>query len=115
MFGAADICFVIRVLGLVSLLVALAAAAVLASTQLRAGERDVPRAATTAADTAASINLRQAASALESAKAFGGSYAGVDVSGFGVRVVRADDDSYCIEAGGLNVSGPGGAPSPAAC
>ena len=104
-----------RTFGLVSLLVALAAAGWLASAQLRASEPELPPAATTAADTASSVNLRQAASALESAHAFGGSYAGVDVSGFGVHVMRADAASYCIEAGGLNVAGPGGAPSPGAC
>ena len=104
-----------RLFALVSLLVALAVAGLLVSTQLRATERKPPPVVTTAADTAASINLGQAASALESAKAFGGSYAGVDVSGFGVRVARADDSSYCVEGGGLHVAGPGRAPSPGGC
>jgi hypothetical protein len=106
---------VTRLFGLVSLLVALAAAGWLLSAQLRATEAELPPAATTAADTAASVNLRQAASALESAQAFGGSYANVDVSGFGVRVMRADVASYCIEADGQHLAGPGGAVVPGAC
>ena len=104
-----------RLFALVSLLAALAAAGLLVSTQLRANEGRPLRVVTTAFDAAASINLQQAASALESAKALGGTYAGVDVSGFGVRVARADDASYCIEAGGLHVAGPGSAPSPGGC
>jgi hypothetical protein len=106
---------VARLLALASLLVALVAAGLVLSAQLRATERELPPVVTTAADAATSINLQQAASAVESAKAFGGSYAGVDVSGFGVRVARADDSSYCIEGGGLHVAGPGGAPSPGGC
>jgi hypothetical protein len=106
---------VARLFALVSLLVALAAAGSLVSTQLDATERELPRAVTTVVDAAASINLQQAASALESAKAFGGSYAGVDVSGFGVRIARADESSYCIEGGGLHVASPGRAPSPGGC
>ena len=106
---------VTRLFGLVSLLVALAAAGWLLSTQLRTAEHELPPAATTAANTASSVNLQQAASALESANAFSGTYAGIDVSGFGVRIVRADATGYCIEAGGLHVAGPGDAPSPGAC
>lgn len=105
----------IRLLGVVSLLVSLAAAGWLLSAQLRTTERELPAAATTAANTAASVNLQQAASALESAKGFGGTYADVDVSGFGVRIVTADAAGYCIEAGDLHVAGPGGAPSPGSC
>ena len=104
-----------RLFALVSLLAALGTVGLLVSTQRRANERTSPGVVTTAVDAAASINLQQAASALESAKALGGSYAGVDVSGFGVRVARADDSSYCIEAGALHVAGPGGAPSPGGC
>lgn len=104
-----------RAFALVSLLAALAAAGWLVTAQLRTTERELPRAVTTAGLTAASVNLQQAASALESAKGLGGTYAGVDVSGFGVTVVRADAAAYCIEAGGLHVAGPGDTPAAGPC
>jgi len=106
---------VTRPFGLVALLAVLATVGWLLSAQLRATEREVQPPATTAMNAAASVNLQQAASALASAKAFGGSYEGVDVSGFGVRVMRADATSFCVEAGGLHVAGPGGVPKPGRC
>ena len=107
-----------RILGLVSLLVALAVAGWLATAQLRsAGVTDTGGITATraAADTASAASLAQAALALETAKATVGTYAGAVLSVPGVSLVRADAASYCLQAGGLQLAGPGGAPAPDAC
>lgn len=59
--------------------------------------------------------LTAAARVIEAQHRSTGSYAGVQIGVGGVRVVRADAESYCIEALGMHLAGPGGQPAPAAC
>jgi Tfp pilus assembly protein PilE len=61
------------------------------------------------------VTFQQAESALEDFRAVNGTYAGVSLAGFGVKVVRADASSYCIQAGGSHVAGPGGTVQPGTC
>jgi len=107
-----------RVVGLVSLLAALAVCGWLVTAQMRTAgvtEGGGITATQVAADTASGASLAQAALALETAKATAGTYVGAAVSVAGVVLVRADAASYCLQAGGLHLAGPGGTPAPGAC
>ena len=64
---------------------------------------------------AAAVTFQQAASALEDFRTVNGTYAGASLAGFGVKLGRADASSYCIEAGGSHLAGPGGTVAPGAC
>jgi len=68
-----------------------------------------------AQQTASAVTFQQAESALEDFRAMNGTYAGASLAGFGVTLARADASSYCIQAGGSHVAGPGGAARPGAC
>ena len=68
-----------------------------------------------AQQTASAVTFQQAESALEDFRAVNGTYAGASLAGFGVTLARADASSYCIQAGGSYVAGPGGAARPGAC
>lgn len=68
-----------------------------------------------AQQTASAVTFQQAESALEDFRAVNGTYAGASLAGFGVSLARADASSYCIQAGGSHVAGPGGAVAPGAC
>lgn len=57
--------------------------------------------------------LNAAATALEAQRRVTGSYAGMQTEG--VTVVRADGAGYCVEALGMHLAGPGGAPEPGSC
>jgi hypothetical protein len=37
-----------------------------------------------------------------------GTYAGASLAGFGVTLARADASSYCMQAHGSHLAGPGG-------
>jgi hypothetical protein len=67
----------------------------------------------------ATVNFQQAAAALEQNRAVSGTYAGTNLAGFGVALVRADAASYCIQAGVgnavLHQSGPGRGALPGPC
>lgn len=67
----------------------------------------------------AAANLQSAATTLEASRAASGTYAGTSLDGLGVRLVRADAASYCVEAGTgaatTHLAGPGGRPSPGPC
>ena len=107
-----------RIVGLVSLLAALAVGGWLVTAQLRSTgvtETGGITATQVAAETAAAASLAQEALALEAAKAIAGTYAGAVVSSPGIALVRADTASYCLQAGGLHLAGPGGAPAPGPC
>ena len=92
----------VKVFGLVSLLAALAIAALLWSQQGSQAAKGAPPMALRAATTTLEFNHR-----------ITGTYAGTSFED--VKVVRADPRSYCVEASGYFVAGPGGAPSPGAC
>jgi hypothetical protein len=110
-----------RTLSLVSLLAALAVGGYLLSAQWRTSgptSRTGSAAAAVAGSEVATLNLRQAALALEQHRAAAGAYAGADVRGWGIALKRADTGSYCVEtlrAPLLHLAGPGGNPVPGAC
>ena len=64
---------------------------------------------------ATAVTFQQAASALEDFRTVNGTYAGTSLAGFGVKLVRAEASSYCVQAGGSHLAGPGGAVMPGAC
>jgi hypothetical protein len=112
---------VARGLGLISLLVALGVAGFIMNAQLQgspsqgSAQQEIDR----AKQTVAAVAFQQAGVALEQTHALSGTYAGTSLDGFGVRLVRADAASYCVESGSgpnvMHLAGPGGAPSPGAC
>jgi len=85
---------VLKLSGLVLLLVAAAVAAFLWSQQGTQVRKDAPTAVLGAAATALELNHR-----------IRGTYAGVAFDD--VKVVRADAQTYCVEAFGYFVAGPG--------
>lgn len=110
-----------RSLGLVSVLLALAVGGYLVSQQLKATGPSSPTAAQAIADAGrevGTLNLQQAALALEQFRAGSGTYAGAQLDTFGVILRRADMGSYCVEttrAPVFHVAGPGGTPAVGPC
>jgi hypothetical protein len=111
----------VRTLSLISLLAALAIGGYLLSAQWRSasptGEQGSAAAATAGAEVA-TLNLQQAALALEQHRAATGAYAGAQLGGFGVVLRSADAGSYCVEtlrAPVSHVVGPGGTPATGPC
>jgi hypothetical protein len=110
-----------RTVGLLSLVLALAAAGYLVSRQLQSTGPTSPtasRAFEDAGTEVGTLNLQQAALALEQFRTENGTYFGADLGGFGVHAVRADAGSYCLEtlrAPVSHLAGPGGTPAAGAC
>jgi hypothetical protein len=110
-----------RSLGLVSLLIALAIGWYVVSQQLKSTGPSSPtssQAIEQAGGEVSTLNLQQAALALEQFRAESGSYAGAALSGFAVQLARADAASYCVQTLRSPVShlaGPGGTPAPGGC
>ena len=117
----ADLFGVIRSLGFVSLLAALAIGGYLVSAQWRSAGPTSPTASTAIAAAGAEVgtlNLQQAALALEQFRVESGSYAGAGLGGFGVILRRADFGAYCVEtvrAPVTHLAGPGGTPAAGPC
>lgn len=111
----------IRSLGFVSLLATLAIGGYLVSAQLRTSGPTSATASTAIAAAGAevgTVNLQQAALALEQFRAESGSYMGAVLGGFGVNLRRADSSAYCVEtvrAPVTHVAGPGGTPAAGPC
>jgi Tfp pilus assembly protein PilE len=99
---------------LLSLVVALLVGAFLWNGQM-SGSASSDRQVERAQQTAAAVTFQQAQSALEDFRAVNGTYAGASLAGFGVALARADASSYCIQAGGSHLAGPGGTAQPGAC
>jgi hypothetical protein len=98
----ADIWEVLKVFGAISVLASLAVVAVLWVQQANTVQHEAPNAMLTSATTVLEVNHR-----------IRGTYAGTT---FGdVKVVRADARSYCVEAAGYFVAGPGGKPMRGSC
>jgi hypothetical protein len=98
----ADIGEVLKVFGAISLLASLAVVAALWAQQAKTVQHEAPNAMLTAATTVLEVNHR-----------IRGTYAGTT---FGdMKVVRADTRSYCVEAAGYFVVGPGGKPTRGSC
>ena len=110
-----------RSLGLVSLLVALAIAGYVVSQQLKSTGPSSPtasKAMVEAGSEVSTLNLQQAALALEQFRTESGSYAGAALGGFAVELRRADAASYCVQTLRTPVShlaGPGGTPASGGC
>lgn len=117
----ADLWRMTRSLGLVSLLLALAAAGYVVSQQLKSTGPSSPtasRALAEAGSEVATLNLQQAALALEQHRAATGAYAGAQLGGFGVVLRSADAGSYCVETGRapvFHLAGPGGIAASGSC
>jgi hypothetical protein len=120
--ACADEDFMTRSVGVVSLVVSLALAGWLVAAQMKR-EGPTAKAGSTAIaqanQAATTLTFQQAETALEQSRALNGTYAGADLAGFGVSLVRADATSYCVQAGqGAALShenGPGGAPTAGPC
>jgi hypothetical protein len=103
--------------GVLSLVIALAVTGYLARAQLSGQGAKAPppaQVASQAQQVAALASLQQAAAGLEQFKALNATYAGAPVPR-GARLTRADAVSYCLEAGGRHLAGPGGTPRPGLC
>jgi hypothetical protein len=107
--------------GLVSLLAALAVGGYLLSAQLGTTgptSKTGSVAISEAGGEVSTLNLQQAALALEQFRLQGATYAGADLAEFGVVLRRADTTSYCIDslrAPVFHLAGPGGTAAPGAC
>ena len=93
---------VVKLFGMLSLVAGLAAGGVFWSQQAKTVQQEAPSAILGAATTALELNHR-----------IRGTYAGVTFSE--LKVVRADASSYCVEAAGYFVAGPGGKPQRGRC
>jgi hypothetical protein len=103
-----------KLFGLVSLLAALAVGGYLVSAQMGTSgptSKTGSSAIAEAGNEVSTLNLQQAALALEQARTASGTYSGAQVGGFGVVLRRADASSYCVEtirAPASHLAGPGG-------
>lgn len=110
-----------RTFALLSLVLGLAVGGYLLSAQLRATgptSKTGSSAIAEAGSEVATLNLQQAALALEQFRAANGTYLGADLAGFGVQPVRADAVSYCVQtlrAPVSHLAGPGGTAAAGAC
>jgi hypothetical protein len=106
-------------MGLLSLVAGLAVIGFLTRAQLQGSSSPgaaSPAAALTAARQVAPLaELQRAVATLEQQHAVSGTYAGTALTGQGARLVRADATSYCVEASGLHVAGPGRSPESGPC
>jgi hypothetical protein len=106
-----------RGIGLLSLVVALVAAAYLMNGQLSPSpsRATASREITKAQQTADGVKLEQAAFAIEQFHALNGTYAATSLGHLGVKLARADSSSYCVETATSHLAGPGGSPAPGPC
>jgi hypothetical protein len=93
---------VLKLFGMIALVVTLAVVGVIWSQQAKTVQREAPSAVLGAATTVLEVNHR-----------IRGTYAGTTFSD--VEVVRADASSYCVEAAGYFVAGPGGKATRGSC
>jgi hypothetical protein len=110
-----------KLFGLVSLLAALAVGGYLVSAQMgttgptsKTGSSAIAEAGTEVS----TLNLQQAALALEQFRLQSGTYAGAELGSFAVVLRRADAASYCVEsvrAPASHLAGPGGTPASGPC
>lgn len=105
-----------RGVGLLSLVVALVAAAYMVSAQLSpSSQQSATREIAQARQTAAGVKLMQGAFAIEQFHALNGTYSATTLGHLGVKLVRADANTYCLQAGNEHLAGPGGSPTPGPC
>jgi Tfp pilus assembly protein PilE len=106
-----------RGVGLLSLVVALVAAAYLMSGQLSGttSQKSANTEINRARQTADGVKLEQGAFAIEQFHALNGTYAASSLGHLGVVLIRADASSYCLQSGTEHLAGPGGSPTPGPC
>jgi hypothetical protein len=105
-----------RALGTVSLLLTLVVILwILAAQQSGSSKKQDTRAVEQAQTTASGVAFEQAEAQLEQQHAVNGTYAGTSLAGFGVKLVRADANTYCIQNGSSHFAGPGGTASTGPC
>lgn len=105
-----------RGLSLLSLLVALLLVGWMLTAQHRgASDGKTSAEIAQAQQSASGIAFEQAETELESFHALNGTYAGASLGGFGVKLVRADASTYCIEDSASHLDGPGSAPAAGPC
>ena len=110
-----------KLFGLVSLLAALAVGGYLLSAQMGTTgptSRTGSAAIAEAGNEVSTLNLQQAALALEQFRLQDATYAGAELGGFGVVLRRADATSYCVEtlrAPVAHLAGPGGTAASGPC
>ena len=92
----------LKLFGTISLVASLAVVGVLWAQQAKTVQHEAPNAMLTTATTVLEVNHR-----------IRGTYAGTTFED--VKVVRANASSYCVEAAGYIVAGPGGKPTRGKC
>ncbi len=98
-----------RALGTVSLLVTLVVIGwMLTAQQSGSSRKQQTQAVDQAQATANGVAFEQAQAQLEQQHALNGTYTGTSLAGFGVTLVRADANTYCIQSAGAHLEGPGG-------
>ena len=105
-----------RALGTVSLLLTLVVIAwMLTAQQSGSSRKQQTQAVDQAQATANGVAFEQAQAQLEQQHALNGTYAGTSLAGFGVTLVRADANTYCIQNAGAHLAGPGGTAAAGPC
>ena len=106
-------------MGLLSLVAGLAVMGYLARAQLQGSPSSGGAAPAAALDAARQVaplaELQRAVTQLEQHRVETGTYAGTTLTGATVRLVRSDATTYCVEAPGLHVAGPGRGPESGRC
>jgi hypothetical protein len=107
---------VARALGIVSLLLTLVVIGwMLTAQQSGSSRKQQTQAVDQAQATANGVAFEQAQAQLEQQHTLNGTYAGTSLAGFGVTLVRADANTYCIQNTGAHLAGPGGAAAAGPC
>ena len=105
-----------RIFGFVGLLAAIAIGAYVFAFSSKQEQQTAFQATQQAATTATFADFKQAEAELTVYFAANGTYVGATLDpSYQVVLARADAASYCLEAGGEHLAGPGGSPAPGAC
>jgi uncharacterized membrane protein len=105
-----------RALVLPFLIIAVAVGGFLSVRSSQSSQQVQQQEETQASQAASATDFAAALPALQAWFADHGTYAGVTLPpAFAVTVVRADDTSYCLQAGSEHLAGPGGTAQPGPC
>ena len=105
-----------RAVGVVSLLVTLVVIGwMLTAQQSGTSRKQQVQEVDQAQATANGVAFEQASAQLEQQHALNGTYAATTLGHLGVKLVRADTSTYCLQAGNEHLAGPGGSPAPGPC
>lgn len=104
-----------RGISLLSLLVALLVVGWMLTAQHGSNDRKTSQEIAQAEQSAAGVSFQQAQTELDAHHALDGTYAGVSLGGFGVKLARADASSYCVQDAHSHLDGPGGTVAAGPC